>query len=230
MGKKIEILGMSLDNDTVQEAMLQIESCWDKSTISTVETISMETLMKAHEDELLKSCIENLDLAIICDKEILKAAGVTSRQRLQETVGDEFFKEFMKYAVENGKTVYLLGETSEQVELLQEYLIEVYEELNVTGVYALSECIGDYDNVINEINIAEPDVVLSVVPTPQQEYFIKEHKEKLNAKIWYGIRERYFVKRGVSEMAGFAKKLIQKGMMHSMLLRYNKNEGEDSDE
>ena len=35
MGKKIEILGMSLDNDTVQEAMLQIESCWDKSTIST---------------------------------------------------------------------------------------------------------------------------------------------------------------------------------------------------
>ena len=65
MGKKIEILGMSLDNDTVQEAMLQIESCWDKSTISTVETISMDTLMKAHEDELLKSCIENLDLAII---------------------------------------------------------------------------------------------------------------------------------------------------------------------
>ena len=136
MGKKIEILGMSLDNDTVQEAMLQIESCWDKSTISTVETISMDTLMKAHEDELLKSCIENLDLAIICDKEILKAAGVTSRQRLQETVGDEFFKEFMKYAVENGKTVYLLGETSEQVELLQEYVNEAYEELNVTGVYA----------------------------------------------------------------------------------------------
>ena len=41
--------------------------------------------MKAQNDEVLKECIEQLDLAIISEKEILKAAGVMSAQRMRET-------------------------------------------------------------------------------------------------------------------------------------------------
>lgn len=230
MVKKIELLGMSLDNYTVSDAMHKMEQCWNNTMISTVETVSMDTLMKAHGDELLKSCIENLDLAIICDKEILKAAGITSRQRVKETAENEFFKRFMEYALKNNKTAFLLGEENDDVLLLQEFLNGAYQGLVVSGVYALSECTGDYDTVINEINIAEPDIILSLISTPRQEYFLKEHKEKLNAKIWYGLRDYPSEKKKVSEVAGFARKLIQKGMMHSLLLRYNKNESEDGDE
>ncbi len=68
MVKKIEILGMALDAYTAQDAMLLLEEHWDYAIMSTVENISMETLVKAHKDELIKNCIENLDLAIICDK------------------------------------------------------------------------------------------------------------------------------------------------------------------
>ena len=84
MVKKLDILGISLDNYTVREAMLRIEACWNNTIMSTVETISMDTLVKAQADELVKNCIENLDLAIICDKEILKAAGIVSSQRMKE--------------------------------------------------------------------------------------------------------------------------------------------------
>ncbi len=80
MVKRIDILGISLDNYTVREAMLKIEVCWNNTIMSTVETISMDTLAKAQSDELVKNCIENLDLAIICDKEILKAAGIPKNE------------------------------------------------------------------------------------------------------------------------------------------------------
>lgn len=230
MVKKIDILGISLDNYTVREAMLKMEVCWNNTIMSTVETISMETLVKAQSDELVKNCIENLDLAIICDKEILKAAGLVSSQRTKETVENEFMKEFLRRTMRNRRTVYLLGETSEQVGLLQEFLNEKYERLKIAGVYALSECNGDYDAVINEINIATPDVILSVIGTPEQEYFLKEHKEKLNANIWYGLGEDYVGRQGKSEMAGFARKLIQKGILHTRLLRYKKNDSEERNE
>ena len=69
-----------------------------------------------------------------------------------------------------------------------------------------------------------PDVILSVIATPGQEGFLKENKEKFNAKIWYGLGAGYAAKRGVSEVAGFARKMLHKGMMLSMLLRYKKNE------
>ncbi len=225
MIKKIEILGISLDNYTVREAMFQIEDYWTDTKMSTVEAVSMETLVKAQTDDLLKTCIENLDLAIICDKEILKAAGVTSVQRVKETADNEFFKEFMKFAVHSHKTVYLLGDTSEQTKLFQSFLKEAYAKLKIVGSYALSDCSGDYDAIINEVNIAAPDLILSVLPIPKQEYFLQEHKGKLNAKIWYGVGEHYINRRGVSEVAGFAKKLIQKGILHSMLLRYKNDNG-----
>ena len=230
MVKKLDILGISLDNYTVREAMLRIEACWNNTIMSTVETISMDTLVKAQADELVKNCIENLDLAIICDKEILKAAGIVSSQRMKETVENEFPKEFLRRAARNKRTAYLLGESGEQVGLLQGYLNENYERIKIAGVYALSECDGDYDTVINEINIATPDVILSVLSTPTQEYFLKEHKEKLNAKIWYGLGTNYTGRQGKSEVAGFAKRLIQKGILHTHLLRYKKNDSENRNE
>ena len=77
MVKKLSILGINLDNYTVREAMLRIEVYWNNTIMNTVETVSMGTLVKARTDSLLKNCIENLDLAIICDKEILSGrAGV----------------------------------------------------------------------------------------------------------------------------------------------------------
>ncbi len=224
MIKKIEILGMNLDNYTVREAMLQVEVFLTNDTMNTIENISMEMLVKAQNDEVLKECIEQLDLAIISEKEILKAAGVMSAQRMRETAENEFAQEFMKRIVRNNKTVYLLGDTSEQIEKLQEFLTEKYPKLKVSGSYALEECTGDFDNIINEINIAETDVIFSVLPTPQQEYFLKENVGKFNAKIWYGLGVNYARKRGVSEVAEFAKKLVHKGMLHSMLSRYNKDE------
>lgn len=230
MVKRIDILGISLDNYTVREAMLKIEVCWNNTIMSTVETISMDTLAKAQSDELVKNCIENLDLAIICDKEILKAAGILSSQRMKETEENEFLKEFLRRTVRNKRTVYLLGDSPEQVEALRGFLNENYEKIKIAGAYALADCGGDYDAAINEINIATPGVILSVLPTPEQEHFLKEHKEKLNARIWYGLGKDYAGNQGKSEMAGLARKLIQKGIMHTLLLRYKRSDSEEENE
>lgn len=230
MVKRIDILGVNLNNYTVREAMLKIEVCWNNTIMSTVETISMDTLVKAQSDELVKNCIETLDLAIICDKEILKAAGILSSQRMKETEENEFLKEFLRRAVRNKRTVFLLGVSPEQIEALQGFLNENYERIKIAGAYALAECGGDCDAVINEINIATPDVILSVLPTPEQEHFLKEHKEKLNAKIWYGLGLDYAGSQGKSEVAGLARRLIRKGIMHTLLLRYKKNDGEEGNE
>lgn len=224
MVKKLEIMGMELDNCTVQEAILQIEEFLNHTVMSTVETVSMEMIVKSQADEQLKACVEDLDLVIIGDKEILKAAGEACTQRIQETADQEFLKEFIRCMAQNDKSIYLLGDDKEQIDSFQEFLTGCCDKIKVVGHYGLSDCIGDYDTVINEINIAEPDVILSVISTPEQEYFLKGNKEKLNAKIWYGLGENYGPKKGMSDVAGFAKKLIQKGMMHSMMARYNKKD------
>ena len=221
MIKKIEILGIQLDNYTVREAMLLVEGYLNNTVMNTIEAVSMEMLVRAKEDELLRESIENLDLAIVDEKEILKAAGVNTTQRIRETVEKQFFKEFMKRTIRNGRTVYLFGETKQQIDELMEFLSEDYDRLKNVGSFALENCSGDYDSVVNEINIASPDIILSVLPTPEQEYFLAENKGKINAKVWYGLGSNYAKAQGVRYIRSLAKKIRHKGMLHSMLSKYN---------
>lgn len=221
MIKKIEILGIQLDNYTVQEAMLQVEVYLNNTVMNTIEDISMEMLVLAGEDETLKECIEQLDLAIVSDKEILRAAGVNSVQRIRETAEHHFFEEFMKRIIRNSKTVYLFGETEQQTAQLETLLRQDYERLRIVGSFSLEACAGDFDGVVNEINIASPDVIFSVLSTPRQEYFLMENKSRMNAKIWYGLGSRYEKAHGVSCLKRFFRRLLHRGMLKSMLSRYD---------
>ena len=148
-------------------------------------------LVSAEQTPVVKECIEQLDLAIIGEKGILTAAGVTSAQRIKETKEHEFFKEFMKRVIRNHKSVYLLGSTRDKLDEFTSFLEENYDKLRVVGNYAIEECVGDVDAAINEMNASAPDIIFSVLPVPQQEQFLLENKDKMNAKIWYGLGEDY---------------------------------------
>ena len=115
MLKKLDILGLELDNYTVREAMLRAETYLNNNEMNTIETISMSMLEKAGHDEKMRACLKNLDLAVIGEKEILLAAGVNSTQRMKETIENTFFYEFMKRLLRNKKTIYLLGEKETDV-------------------------------------------------------------------------------------------------------------------
>ena len=191
MIKKIKLLGIEIDNYTVREEMLQVEVFLNNNVLNTIENISTKMLVSAEQTPVVKECIEQLDLAIIGEKGILTAAGVTSAQRIKETKEHEFFKEFMKRVIRNHKSVYLLGSTRDKLDEFTSFLEENYDKLRVVGNYAIEECVGDVDAAINEMNASAPDIIFSVLPVPQQEQFLLENKDKMNAKIWYGLGEDY---------------------------------------
>ena len=153
MLKKLDILGLEIDNYTVREAMLKAETYLNNNEMNTIETISMTMLEKAGHDEKMRDCLKQLDLAVIGEKEILSAAGVNSMQRMKETGENEFFYEFMKRMIRNKKTVYLLAEKKTELENLERFLHDEYEKVRIVGQYAMEDCTGDLDAVVNAVNV-----------------------------------------------------------------------------
>ena len=176
MLKKIDILGIEVDNYTVREAMMQVENYLDNTIMNTIETIDMKMLELAGQDETVRACIEQLDLAVIGEKEILIAADVHSSQRLSETINHDFFREFIKRIIRNHKRVFLLAETIAQEEQLEHFLVGKYEQIEVAGHCAIEEKSNDFESVVNEINSASADVIFSILPSPLQEQFLTENK------------------------------------------------------
>lgn len=82
MIKKIDILGIQLDNYTVREAIMRVEAWYDNNMLNVIEMVSMQMLTESESDPVLKEVISSLDLAVIGEKGILQAAGVDTMQRM----------------------------------------------------------------------------------------------------------------------------------------------------
>lgn len=222
MIKKIRILGMELDNYTVREEMLRVEEFLNSIVLNTIENISTRLLVVAEHDPNVRQCIEEADLAIVTEKGILTTAGINSAQRIQETKENEFFKEFMKRITRNRKSVYILGASRHKVDELHELLADRYEGMSIVGEYATEECVGNLDAVINELNSLAPDIIISILPVPQQESFLMENKDKMNARIWYGMGEEYVKYIAGSNIFSMIINVIHKKSLQSKNNKYKK--------
>lgn len=218
MIKKIEILGIQLDNYTVREEVMLVESYLTDDMLNAVEHISMQMLLDAEMDSTLKNVISALSLAVIADKEILQAAGAGTMQQIREIEENDFFTEFFGRIERNGRSIFLLGETSERLYAIREKLSQDFPELTIAGEYATEQCVGALDAIINDMNATTPDVIVSVLPSPMQEYFFWEHRDKMNAKIWYGIGDMEFQKRKVIRQC--FRSFVKRGRLKNRIKKY----------
>lgn len=187
MIKKIDIAGIQLDNYYVREMILKLEKKMEENTFCTIGEISMKNVLLAQENERVREAIDSLEHTLIVETGILEAANQVTFQRKREIEGNEFFFQFMKYLERSGKKIFLLGETEECLQMVFDILMEDYPKIKVVGIEATENCSVDWDAIINEINTASANVVISLLPSPTQEYFLLDYKDKISASLWYGM-------------------------------------------
>ena len=187
MIKTIDVAGIELDNYTVRETIMNVEKKMSDSGFHTIEEVNMDMLIQAESDEVIREALASVEHTVIAEREILEAVGADSYQRKHEIDHHDFFYEMMKRIERNHKTIFGVGEKAEHTQQMCNRIMELYAKCNVIGAEALEECSGNLDALINEINSQTPDVIISVIPSPMQEHFLMENREKLSAGLWYGM-------------------------------------------
>jgi len=222
MIKQIDILGMRVDNYTVRESMLRLESYMNTTVLNVIETITMRQLMMAVENPVIREGLGVCDLTIIGEKEILAETGNVTVQRLREIKEKDFMQEFIKRIVRNQRRVYLIGMTQEDIQRAEQFLVKVNPKFTSVDNYALDECEGDPDDIVNEINGEAPDVVISVLPSPYEEEFILEYKDKISANVWYGLGMGYTNTGDVFNVGGIVKSMANRSRLRHIMGKYEK--------
>ena len=226
MIKQIQILGMTFPNYSLRDELQLAQEALRSERLCMFLTMSMQSLMKVSSSgsEEEKSFVEQADLIVVEDPEILSVAGITSNQRIREASDHLFFAELMKRLQRGQQQIYLVASKNAALEKIKEILGERYEKLHIVGQYSIEEYPDDLDRMINEINSAAPDVILSVMPTPGQEEFLMKNRSKLLAKLWYGLGENYNL---LLEKKGFGwkmKRLIHLGRFKMHVNQYDEEE------
>lgn len=214
MIKEITVAGIKLNSYTALENLTQIGKNLDNNIFTTVEEITMRTLLLAKEDEAVKDVVESLDVTVISENGVWDAVGANTTLRRREIEKREFFFQLMRILERNNYSVFILGAENQEVVRTCEYIAGEFPRLNVVGMKALEECAGADEGIINDINMLAPDVIISVLPSPVQEHFLAEHRAMMSTRLWYGVGSGKIVGQKHSLKFMLLKKLRKHRLMN----------------
>ena len=207
MQEKIQVLGVELDNCSAKDAMKRVVEHMEMERLNVVEMVSMNTLAHFQEEAHDESVFELFDIVLPSDRGILEAAGIDDERRLKEVDDLLFVKMIVRYLQKNDISVFIISETEDFKNQFVEYLKEEYGNLKIVGSMSLEESAGSDDMVMNRLNGAEVECILSTLLSPLEERFVAKNKSIINARVWFGfgalLREINKEKRGW-------QKLVQK--------------------
>ena len=214
MQKKIQVLGVELNNCSAKDAMKFVVECLQRERMEVVEMVSMNTLAQFQQSNEDVTMFESFDLVLPSDRGILQAAGIEEERRLKEVDDSLFMKMVMRYLQKNHIRVFLLSETEEARQQLEEYIAEEYSHLKIVQSMSLEDKGSSDDMILNYVNGAEVECVLSTVSSPLEESFVFRNKSIINARIWLGfgalIREMNREKKGLQKIKEIISRRILK--------------------
>ncbi|WP_369405030.1 WecB/TagA/CpsF family glycosyltransferase [Piscibacillus salipiscarius] len=109
-------------------------------------------------------------------------------------------EDYLKYANQEQKSVYLLGAKEHVVEKAATKIKNKYPNLVLAGYHHGYIDIND-SKIINQIQEAKPDFVFVALGYPKQEEWIYTHKEKLDKGIVMGVGGSFDIWAGEAKRA-----------------------------
>lgn len=224
MNEKIQVLGLEIDNLSAKDATKRVVSYMETEPVSVVEMVTMNTIGCFQQDEMAKELFEQFDIALASDKGILEAAGETDEKRLREVDELLFIKMVMRFLHKNSARVFLLAENEADMGKLEGYIQEDYSNLQILGKATLTENGASDDMLLNLVNGAEAECILSAIPSPLEERFISRNKSLVNAKVWLGLGN--LLEELKKEKTGFQK--VKEFILRQLLKKEMAKKGENA--
>ncbi len=98
-----------------------------------------------------------------------------------------FRREMENSSLREEGRVFLVASKQDALDELQRFIKSAYETLQIVGSYVTERCGTEYDTLVNEMNAAQPDVILSAVESQLEDEILEEERDKIAARVWYSL-------------------------------------------
>jgi N-acetylglucosaminyldiphosphoundecaprenol N-acetyl-beta-D-mannosaminyltransferase len=183
----ISILGTPIDNITMNEALNRIEQTIDTPAENSLQIsfVNPDCLNKACTDAGYRRVLKTSDL-VLADGIGLRIAGSLLHRPVRENVnGTDMFPLLCARLNQRGGRLFLLGARAEIVAAVADWVRIHHPQVVVCG--ARDGYFARNAPVIEQINQAQPDVLLVAMGAPKQEAWIALHRHELNVKVCLGV-------------------------------------------
>lgn len=223
MSKRIQVLGMDVDNHAVRETMLLVEEYVNTDGINLMGVISSELLMQAADFPQIRQVFDMMELRVIGDIAILEVQEDIYEKQVEEIQRRELEEVFLNYLIRKRKTVFWMSDSPSDEAALQDYVREHYPRLDIAGSYFGMIDEENLESVVNEINSVAPDVLMIQTGDWRRLGLLMEKKNQLNTRLGicmdYKLKTRYWSPNRTSKL----KSMIDQTMFKRRAIRHEMN-------
>ena len=191
MRENVNILGINIDNVTIEEAVNKIENFIERKRIAYILTPNVDRLMISYKNQQLKEIYKNANLLIADGMPILWAAKFFKMPLKERVTGADLFPKLCEHSANKGYKLFLLGGQPGVVEKATKNLILNYPEIQIVGNYSppfgFEKDEVEKSKIIETIKKAKPDILLIGLGAPKEESFICKYRKELKIPVTIGV-------------------------------------------
>lgn len=188
---KIDILGVKIDNLSLQEVLEKIKSFIASENQNYIVTPNPEFIVAAQTDNQFKQILNFADIAVPDGVGIVYAAKFLHKKNIQRITGVDLVWYICEEANEQGWEIFLLGGDEGVAQKAAEVLKNVFPDIKIVGATSggeISDPTKENYALTNTINESKAKIILVAFGQVKQEKWIFAHLDKLKKiKIAIGV-------------------------------------------
>jgi len=173
--KSFTLAGISIINSNYSELLEIIDSSVKTKAEIEITYANFHTLNQIV-DQNLSDLYNSFTIVHSDGIGIYLAIKLLFKNNISRITGSDFYRELIDYSIENKIRLFFFGDTPETLEMLRKR-----NDLRIVGTasgYSFSS-----EKVVDEINIANPDILIVGLGSPKQEKWISNNKDKITTNI-----------------------------------------------
>lgn len=190
----ISIMGVRIDNVTMEEVVDRVEKKLEKKEKYIIYTPNTEIIMMCQDDDEFLKYMNQSDINIPDGIGLIYASKIKNMPLKEKVAGFDLSMKLLDIADKNGLKLYAVGGKPGVAESALENVHKRYPNIKIVGShhgYFKGAHLGQGGHeeemvVIDEINAKKPDILFVGFGAKKQEQWIQYNKDKTNAIIIIG--------------------------------------------
>lgn len=184
---KSELFGVPFDDGSLQEATERALSLIARKSAAYTVTPNPEIMMKLRDNPALQKAVESADLILPDGVGLVYASKIVGRPIYHRVPGIDFASALMEKLAERQGSVYLLGAKPGVAEAAALKMQEACPGLRIAGTHHGYFSAGEEPRLLEQIQQAEPDLLLVCLGAPRQELWMARYAGRLTVGLMVGL-------------------------------------------
>lgn len=192
--QKQKILGLTVDCGGYDDLLIKIDKRIKAKAQTTIVAVNPEKVVRAYKDIELNQMLNGFTFGIIDGVGVQLALRYKYKINTTRVTGVQLMDNICEMSAQNGYKVYMLGASSECIELAKANLIKRYPKIQIVGHQ--HGYFTDDEKVCRDINDSQADILFVALGSPTQEWWIHRNRKKIKTSVIQGVGGSFDVLSG----------------------------------